>query len=630
MDRYKQLGLRFNPFPIMPTPVKVKFVSGKERKEKLNTILEQIQRVKQGKSVYLGIVGDWGDGKSHMLKHIEYRLKKDPIKKPDENIAIYILRPYDPREKCDLCYLCSLIIKSLNIMEHEDFISFLIEKIFSKTSIGILKSNKWKEIVKFSKTDKILGYFSKKFQDNYRNSLISDLEDDWRNIREMELELDLRKVYQEIIKKVENYFELWNPNKPEYIDKEFLEDFFDLFFEEIQLEDLETTILESIQNRIMQNNEEARKFLKTLINLAKYADYKIFAILIDEIDQVPSDARDTLLGELTVFLEESGEEKEKTGPPGNLMIALAYTSRVPLSGFYERRILRIPLERISRMDARETILDYLNDARITKTNELIPLNTEAVIDLWQSCGGIIGDILKCCFWVIEELNDQDLTDVNSEIINGVLNKYLAKTLSGIPPEDALITSLVPDSLEKEAVIRFFKSHKIGTARSKLIEIAVRKLCKALEKYTLNDATITHVHMKGRRRLRTEGGKKKFREVDVYLKRQKGSEPEEIVNIEVKAYEKNRYVKMKELEGSFELLELGIVGKLIIVSLSEVETDVTNKMKIFDDKARKCKIDENQLAQLLYSTDKSRFGKDLTAKEAKIVAESLGLLEFLKE
>ena len=90
--KYKDIGLDFNPFPLMPTPRRVKFVSGEDRKGKVRTIINQIMRVKNGDSITMGIIGDYGLGKSHLLKHIEYKLSRAPEMNPDENIVVYIHR----------------------------------------------------------------------------------------------------------------------------------------------------------------------------------------------------------------------------------------------------------------------------------------------------------------------------------------------------------------------------------------------------------------------------------------------------------------------------------------------------------------------------------------------------------
>lgn len=621
-NKYGDIGLSFNPFPLMPTPIRVKFVSGKDRKDKLKTIFEQITRVKKGMPVCVGIIGDYGEGKSHIMKHIEYRLSRDPETNPDENIAVYIHRPYDPREKCDLCYLCSLIIEYLNLSQREDFLSHLVQKLYATVAIQMLKAKEWKKITKINLGSRILGYIYPKPLENFRIALVSGLENDFRSIVNMEEEIDFYKLRHMVIERLKINFETRNPDRSNYIDMFFLEKLTELFFEDHRDE-----TLKGISDQFNRNNKEARKFLKTVLNLAGYVGYRIFALLVDELDQIPEEDMKMLLGEITVFLEETGEK----APPPNLMVILSYTPKPSLlSPFYMRRMgLKIGLGTVSKEDTREMILDYLNEAR-TPSKVLAPFDNQRVIDIWQASQGRIGDILECCFWIIEEVTDRRLESVTEDVLREVLTRYQAKDLPALAPLDAVLIPLEPSKLDCERVLNFFESKQGAAERSKILENATRILCMALKNHPLDSTFITSVADR-RRRLKIEGGRKKSREVDVYLTRQRINEPEKIIAIEVKAYKirkKRCYVKLEDLEAPFELLERKMVDKVIILTTADLDPDVINKMKGFKNKAVRCQLDDGQLAQLIYSTDTNFFGKELTFDEAKQVAEKIGLLEHL--
>ena len=622
-DRYKAIGLDFNPFPLMPTPSKVKFVSGKDRKEKVRAILEQVERVKNGNSITMGIIGDYGLGKSHLLKHIEYKLSRDPETNPDENIVSYIHRPYDPREKCDLCYLCSSIIDYLNLSRKEDFLTSLAQRAFSKVAIKIIEKKQWNKLTKIRLKDKI-SYFSKKRTERYQKTVLPYLKNDFGSIYDMEEEIDFYKLKKAVIDEITEQFETKNSDRSDYIDTFFFEKITEMFFE-----DESDEAWNGIKEQFSRSNNEARKFIKTVINTAKYVDYRIFAILLDEIDQIPENELKMLLGELTIFIEESGEK----APPPNLLFVLSYTPKPELlSPFYERRLSsRIGLERISKEDTKEMIVDYLNEAR-GPCRSLTPFDEESIVSIWEkSRGGQIGDILKSCFWMIEEMADKRLRaiDALAEISK---NMESDSGLVYLPPPKAITIPIKPSQLDRKRVLSLYDSKKRNAERSKLLEDAVRTLCKTQKNYSFDSFTITGVADK-KRRLETKGGKKKSREVDIYLTGQKGKGPEEIIDIEIKAYDRydrnNRNsVKLNELEGSFELLERKQIDKLIIFTVTDLNSEVQNKMREFENRVAGCQIDEDQLAQLIYSTDNNFFGRELKQEEAKQVALDIGLIEYL--
>ena len=499
-----------------------------------------------------------------------------------------------------------------------------MQKLYCKIAIKILNEEEWDKIVKIHFSERFLLSFPKKRTERYKKSVVPHLENDFRSIYDMEEEIEFHKLQKESIDGLIENLETKNSDSSAYIDIFFLEKITEMFFE-----DKRDEAWKNISDQFTKSNSEARKFLKTVINIARFVDYRIFAILIDEIDQIPQNELKMLLGELTIFIEESGVK----APPPHLLFILSYTPKPELlSPFYERRLgLRMGLERISKEDTKEMVIDYLNEARSSgKSFEpLEPFDNESIVNIWERCkGGQIADILKCCFWAVEETANRGLRpiDVLSEVPKDMDLEF---QLNQEPPKENSIP-LKPSKLDRERVLSLFDSKKRNAERSKLLEDAVRALCKAQKNYPLNSVVIKSVADK-KRRLETKGGKKKSREVDIYLTRQRDKGPEEIVDIEIKAYDRKNgdFVHLSELEGSFELLQKNLIDKLIIFTVTYLDIEVLNKMRGFGQRAMKCQINEDQLAQLLYSTDKSFFGRDLRQEEAKQVLEDIGLLESLR-
>lgn len=611
---YESIGLKFNPFPLMPTPVMARFVSGADRKEKIQIITKQILRVKSGDSITMGIMGDYGLGKSHLLRHIEYKLSEEPEMKPNENLVLYIKRPYDPRRKSDLCYLCSLICERLNSVAQEDFLPYLAQRLYAQVAIGLLEAKQLKKLARDGFGDRMVGLVRRYGSDQHCKELVTYIKGDFRRIYDREGELDFTRLRDAVIEDISRHLEMKDTDASNYVDGFFLRETLDMFFENRRQRSWRR-----IASQFSTTNEEARKFLKTVINLSRYVGYRMFAILLDEIDQVPEQELHTLLGELTLFLEESGEK----GPPPHLFVVLSYTPKLGLlTSFYERRLaLQMGLERMSREDTIEMVLDYLNRAR-PASQSLAPFDERSIESIWHARrGGDVGDMLKSCFWVVECL-------VEGMELRQAIDMALQNTDMPSPPYSIMesVGLLQPMQLDREKLLALYDSMEIAADRSKMLEDATRSLCRLLTNYPVESSVITSVAAT-RLRMDMNGGKRKSRVVDIFLTLQLESGSEQRLAIEVSAQQRNtkEYVGILELEGSLELLERGIIDRLIILTVTDLDIRASNRIREFSGAVAVCRLEADQLSQLLYCTDKYYYGRKLRSEEALQVAQDIGLM-----
>ncbi|MDY6833174.1 MAG: hypothetical protein SVY53_00005 [Chloroflexota bacterium] len=611
---YESMGLKFNPFPLMPTPVMARFVSGADRKEKIQIITRQIMRVKSGDSITMGIMGDYGLGKSHLLRHIEYKLSEEPEMRPNENLALYIKRPYDPRRKCDLCYLCALICERLDSVVNEDFLPYIAQKLYAQVAIGLLEARQLKKLARDGFGDRVVGLVRRYGSDQHCKELIDYIKDDYRALYDREGEIDFARLREAVIEDVSKHLEMKDTDASNYVDGFFLRETLDMFFENRR-----QRAWRRISSQFSTTNEEARKFLKTIINLSRYVGYRTFVILLDEIDQIPEQELHTLLGELTLFLEESGDK----GPPPHLLFILSYTPKLGLlTSFYERRLaLQMGLERMSREDTIEMVTDYLNRAR-PASQSLEPFDEESIESIWHARrGGDVGDMLKSCFWVVECLAEG--MDLKQAMDMALKNTDMPSPTNAVM---ASVGLLRPMELDREKLLALYDSMDIASERSKIVEDASRILCRLLTNHPVESSVITSV-ASTRQRMDTNGGKRKSREVDVFLTLERDGGSEMRLALEIKAHRRNaqEYVSVPELEGPLELLERGIIDRLIIITVTDLDIRASNRIREFNGAVAVCRLEADNLSQLLYCTDKYYYGRKLRSEEALQVAQDIGLL-----
>ena len=617
VSKYAKIGLDLNPFPLMPTPITARFISGQEQRNKFQAIIRTIERVKAGNTLAMGIIGDYGLGKSHLLKHTEYRLSEDPEMKPHENLVVYVHRPYDPREQSDLCYLCSLICESLDNALGEDPFPYLMQKLYSHILVQSLEATKNSDLLQRGSRDGLFSFTNRGKNERRKKNLISSLRNDFRDINEWEEEVDFLRLRAKVIDDIRAHFETRDINRPNYVDAFYLEEIVDMFFEERRQESWG-----KISNQFRSTNAEARKFLRTVVNILCYAGYQIVTVLIDEIDQIPQQSLHMLLGELTLFLEESGAK----APPPHMLFILSYTPKLEsLTSFYKRRLaMTIGLERMSKEDNREMVVDYLNQARVY-SRSVSPFDDASIERIWFGCnGGDVGDVLKSCFWVVEGLAEGIALEdaVNSVLQNG-------DVLSSLPTIRSTEELIRPTPALCERELRSYNGIETHAVRSKKLEDSVRNLCVLLSDFSVGSGIVYNV-ANTKRMLSTNGGKKKAREVDVYLTRQgvKG-ELRMAIKVKVNKVDDPSPVRLSDLEGPFELVERRIIDKLIVLTTTDLDTGVMKKMETLGDRAVRWKPDEDQLAQLLYCTNPYSFGRGLNSEEAVQVVSNIGLLELLK-
>ncbi len=182
MDRYSSLGLAANPFPPTGTPMKHWILAGQSRVKAFEQFKVAFEGAARGNIVGVRISGGNGQGKSHLLRHAEYLINREPGVKA----AVYIHCPSDPRVTPDLCHLTELILDRLGKEGFLEKLSWILHGIALKKN---LKSGSYENL---KKKRLRIPFKSAKYDLKYVDYIIKNLSEDPLYIKEITSEL----IYQ--------------------------------------------------------------------------------------------------------------------------------------------------------------------------------------------------------------------------------------------------------------------------------------------------------------------------------------------------------------------------------------------------------------------------------------------------
>lgn len=85
-ERYRDLGLKENPFPYAPVPTEAPSIFCNQ-KEAMNSVGEMLSgSLRSGKSSHLILLGGYGNGKTHALRRIKVHLRSDPSRQKSPRV----------------------------------------------------------------------------------------------------------------------------------------------------------------------------------------------------------------------------------------------------------------------------------------------------------------------------------------------------------------------------------------------------------------------------------------------------------------------------------------------------------------------------------------------------------------
>jgi len=612
-NKYSYLGLETNPFPFTPVPRRPWILGGKSRIEACNKIKNEIILSKSLNEPKINIIlGDLGEGKTHIAEYlVNYSLSSKQYK-------IFVHSIQDPMNKPTLSFLA---IKAINSLGGESFLKELSEKIILKTLKRNLEKIESRGILKLGVREKILCLMESNFKKQKIKEIIETLEGEPETIQRLMKKgtIDDESLIKLVEEEIRNAFD----TDPRSVT---LRNFVDLnIFREIILfpfsgywKYYSKNRYGELVNKISKSEEDALKFVSTLVNLMKYISEETVVLIIDEIDALSP------LENVNIFFHSLRELVDRG--PGSFYILLlcvprtwnSYLEHDQLGNVHAIRsrigTKPIILGPISLDEAIDIINKYLGAVSFTKEDKLYEKIFEpgTIELLYRKSSANIRQLLVFCFHCIEYISQNKLSKVSYDVIEKVLGE-VGIPESQIPSE----ISLEPDSDITKQIIKEFFSIEKPLERGKLLEKAVSEI---ISKGLGKERNL------GKRRVST--GLKRRREIDILfydtMQRECG--------IEVKAYNKERIIEPKQIEGFIELIKGSPIENFILISTSEISIDAKREIdKVSKQKSVKINVlDEKQLATILYATNTfTERGRPELARQVELKKEeAISLLKSL--
>jgi len=401
---YSFFGLKFNPFPLAGLPRFIMPPLDPDIDEKVKHFITSTY--KEGEYGGLTIIGEFGMGKTHLMKYIQSLI--------DE------LTVLARKRKIDFSAVTCFIDRP------EDTPQRVVHKIIEEIGLDKIRKYVWKIVIDKLAADK--ADFYEKCKPRY--SLIPQREERWREL----FEEPVKSNYLEFLKRFKELggnFKKLQESVREIIKKEIVDDsaladrYLNLIiFADEKEADISWDILAGyVSKRDIQRKEII--FLNSIVEILRKVGFKHLYVFVDEFEDIGklSAAKKTnyLLTLVTLINRERRwsvivsltkdilEEEIKSEPP-----------------LYDRLTTQIiELKPLDISKGKELIIRYLNMAREKETNSISPFTDESIKRMIEISEGNYRSFLLLAYNSIEIALKQRMPQINKEVIEK------AKELRGI-------------------------------------------------------------------------------------------------------------------------------------------------------------------------------------------------------
>ncbi len=399
---YRSLYLRMNPFPALGIPEEVPTTTADRRD--IMELFRNLLRTTlfEGKSTIAVLTGDYGAGKSHLLKFFKHRVNTQLLTSKNKALAIYIKSV--GRDFSDL-YL--YLIDDLGRDFMTNYAIQLIRSYLSK--LGESKARKYV----------IQGPLIKEGM-----SVAGNIEEFLRNSQFLDLFHDIQASFKSVKNSdpVQALLMLAHPDYSSVAWRWFLG-------ENLSKEEREFLIVE----RNIESQQDAQTMLHSMIGLLNESGITAVVLLIDEFEKftlIPKLSRDRYMDDLRHFIDDN--------PHGVCMVIgvtpTAYQTLNEVPSALTRRLKgnEKELSFFKIDDVEELITNYLRLGRLEKadmssviskypetTADLYPFTKDSIKRIDEISKGLVSTIVNLCRQAIEKAVDEKLPVIDSNTINQV-------------------------------------------------------------------------------------------------------------------------------------------------------------------------------------------------------------------
>jgi Cdc6-like AAA superfamily ATPase len=567
--------LEANPFPLTPVPTRVWILGGESRINALRRIREEIEysfKLEEPKIDML--IGDAGSGKTHLALHLQYLLSQE---KPSQPFS-YLSTIQDSVYRPSLIFFATKVVESLggeaflrelSLRLHQVLISRmapgLIDKAVSTSAFSLLLRGRGRTASEV--LDRVLR--------------------DFRSVSELVEKgvLEITKLAKIEVQELSHIFEIrFEP----YKSRKFADPDLAKWMLWLPHSYYGSWGMKHINNYVRESDDNALKFLTTIVNLSKIVSNAPFVIVVDEVETLSEDNVDVFFHTLKRIIDNG---------PGGLFILLLLTPRM-FEDLKSQRfrvtpaivsrvsLAPISLEKISVEEAKDIVDKYVKALYLDKNSDgytrMFPMNS--VKSLWANSGGEIRRLLSECFTCIEILADRiskGLTEpmfVDNEIVMEAITKM------GLPFIEIVIP-IEPDSDVRNQILSRFYNIEKPSERGMVIEQALA---------TLIETGLGRENLLGRKRISVSLTRK--REVDLLFTDNSAGGAK--VGVIIRALKPEETLGRSSIEPLIDLAESRKLDKLILLTTSPLDHGSQNALKQFGN-VKVLFLDGNSVSMLIY-------------------------------
>ena len=401
LEPYKNLGLKFNPFPKSGTAninssdlLNQSLIPADENV--LNRIQDYLKHAfrdnvldPQDKFISATITGDYGSGKTQILMFVKSILGQVSTKHQNGKNP-YVIYIDNPGVK-----LSELVGSIISQIGEENFKKFIWNKVINqiRNNSGYKsKLERFKRPNLFSMVEVDTDPFSEKNTVSYRNFLDSFASDISKPSERKEFDEIFREIIVEILEKDARNLKI-NPLIAEY------------FYELISSDFGVNKTWEALSTgSIKQLDKKEADIIRYIVQLIKEQGFTDFFILVDEFEDVTKNRLtkaqlDNYIHNLRTLLDQHREWSLFFSMTSE---ALRQVNTI-LPALHDRiTIHRIILQKLNVKEATKVVQNYLNLARDSESEQTKPFTLDGIERLNELSDGNTRRFLKNCFLMIEK------------------------------------------------------------------------------------------------------------------------------------------------------------------------------------------------------------------------------------
>lgn len=397
---YSILGLKFNPFPPagIPRHPSLPPLDESVRDKIREFIISTYQHYEEeeiGEYAGLTIVGDFGNGKTHLMQHLKFLIEQlNKSKKINFSaIACFIDRPEDAPQR-------------------------VIHKLIEQIGLDVLRKFVWQIILEELEKKGI-----DEFKKGYELPQLSILPQNWKKLFEEPIKSNPIQFINEFKKYGGDIKNLQGKAK-EILKKKVISDeslidrYLNLLFVEKRTDISWDTLAGYVSSRDLRRKEV--HFLNSIVKILRKNGYKMLYVFIDEFEDL-SKLRSAKFSDYVLVLNTLINNERHWAVVVSLTEDALNRIQEESPPLYDRLTTwKITLKPLDNNRAKRLIVNYLNLAKENEKDILNPLSESLLKEMYNKSGGNYRSFIRLAHRIIEYSRANNIAPpLNSCIIEKV-------------------------------------------------------------------------------------------------------------------------------------------------------------------------------------------------------------------